>query len=66
MQYQCLLSNVVHRDDDLIAHVTSELTKAIAVRDKVRHALMHQGLKLAHEKNLTLEEITPGDTGTVL
>jgi CRP-like cAMP-binding protein/Ca2+-binding EF-hand superfamily protein len=60
-KYGCLLSNVLERDDELIAHVTSERGATIALRNQIRTALMHHGIRVAHHKNMDPADITPID-----
>jgi CRP-like cAMP-binding protein/Ca2+-binding EF-hand superfamily protein len=60
-KYQCLLSNVLERDDELIAHVTSERSRMLEIRNKMRTAMMHMGIKIAHDNELEPEDITAYD-----
>jgi hypothetical protein len=48
-------------DDDLIAAVSSERKKIIALRNTMRTAMMHYGIKIAHEKAIDADEITAVD-----
>jgi CRP-like cAMP-binding protein/Ca2+-binding EF-hand superfamily protein len=60
-KYKCLLANVLERDDDLIAEVSSERQKIISLRNQMRTAMMHYGIKIAHEKGVDPDDITSGD-----
>jgi CRP-like cAMP-binding protein/Ca2+-binding EF-hand superfamily protein len=60
-KYGCLLTNVLERDDELVATVTSERGATIALRNQIRTALMHHGIRVAHEKNIDPQDITPID-----
>eukprot|EP01043_Picozoa_sp_COSAG02_P014957 COSAG02_NODE_625_length_19372_cov_14.475355_6_plen_873_part_00 len=60
-KYKCLLANVLERDDDLIAEVSHERSKIINVRNEMRQAMMHYGIKIAHEQGRDPDEITSGE-----
>jgi CRP-like cAMP-binding protein/Ca2+-binding EF-hand superfamily protein len=60
-KYKCLLANVLERDDDLIAEVSHERQKIINVRNEMRQAMMHYGIKIAHEQGRDPDEITAGE-----
>lgn len=54
-KYQCLLMNVLYRDDELIAQVNNEMTKILALRKKIRTTLMDSSLMrgLTQDKDAT-------------
>jgi len=57
-KYSCLLSNVLERDDELIAHVQGDFLAVLEIRNKMRTQLMHMGIRVAHEHNMKTEDIT--------
>ena len=60
-KYKCLLANVLERDDDLIALVSSERAKIINIRNQMRKALLHYGIQQAHKDGIEPDEITAAD-----
>ena len=52
---------MIQRDDELVAQVTSERAQVIETRNKMREALMHLGIKIAHENEMKPEDITAVD-----
>ena len=60
-KYKCLLANVLERDDELIAEVSQQRQRIIQVRNQMRQAMMHFGIKVAHEQGRDPDEITSGE-----
>ena len=60
-QYECLLSNVLERDDELIAHVTTQGARTVEIRNKMRTALMHLGIQVSFDKGVDPAKITSVD-----